>query len=291
MISRYGIGEWFGRSLTNLTANLRKELADAALGNSEPPVCPFQNGSPPCRKRGGVCSLQRYTEGEEDRIHQAEGNAVIVCPSRFEQDELLIRWLAEIVGFPYLQTSSAREIPFMESVSTGRPAGKIDLVVATNADDRFEWYGLEIQAVYFSGPGMTSQFEILLHDDAATPPFPNGVRRPDWRSSGAKRLMPQLQVKVPTVRRWGSKMAVAVDAPFFDSMGGASIHPSQDINDGDIIWLVPELSRNEYGEYRFLRRHWEVLTLEDSINKLLSARTIPRNAFETTLLEKLLPLD
>ncbi len=290
-MNRYGIGEWFGHSLTTLSADQRREFAGAALGNGEPPVCPFQNGRPPCRKRGGVCSLQRYTEGEEGRLHQAVGDAVITCPSRFEQDEMLIRWLAEIVGFPHLQTSLAREIPFMESVSTGRPAGKIDLVVATNADNRFEWYGLEIQAVYFSGPGMTSQFEILLQDDDATPPFPDRLRRPDWRSSSAKRLMPQLQVKVPTVRRWGSKMAVAVDATFFDSIGGASANPTQDINDGDIIWLVPELSRNEYGRYSFLRRHWEVLTLEESTNRLLSARTITRSAFEASLLEKLVPLD
>lgn len=28
-------------------------------------------------------------------------------------------------------------------------------------------------------------------------------RRPDWRSSGAKRLSPQLEAKSPVMRRWG----------------------------------------------------------------------------------------
>jgi len=30
--------------------------------------------------------------------------------------------------------------------------------------------------------------------------------------------MPQLQVKVPTLRRWASKLAVAVDRPFFEDL-------------------------------------------------------------------------
>ena len=52
---------------------------------------------------------------------------------------------------------------------------------------------------------MSSQFEILAADEDVVPPYPDHTRRPDWRSSSAKRLMPQLQVKVPTVRRWNSK--------------------------------------------------------------------------------------
>ena len=68
-----------------------------------------------------------------------------------------------------------------------------------------------MQAVYFSGEGMQADFDLLLGSNDAVPPEPTGLRRPDWRSSSAKRLMPQLQVKVPTLRRWGKKLAVAVD--------------------------------------------------------------------------------
>ena len=138
---------------------------------------------------------------------------------------------------------------------------------------------------------MSSQFELLRTDTGSLPPYPDRVRRPDWRSSSAKRLMPQLQVKAPTVRRWQTKIAVAVDRPFFESIGGPSLNASQDINDGDVIWLVPELTRDEPSDsYRLARGHWEVLTLEASTEKLLAARTISRNDFETTLREKLLPL-
>lgn len=185
----------------------------------------------------------------------------------------------------------AREVAFMEGTSTERPAGKIDLVVARVSDDDLKWYGLEIQAVYFSGQGMPSEFVSLRNDDHPRPPFPNAVRRPDWRSSSAKRLMPQLQIKVPTLRRWGSKLAVSVDRPFYDSIGGPSAEPSQDLNDGDIIWLIPELKPDDEGNFRLARGHWEVLTLEDTTRKLLAAETIRREAFEQELRSKLEALE
>ena len=138
---------------------------------------------------------------------------------------------------------------------------------------------------------MSSQFNILATDDDVTPPYPDRLRRPDWRSSSAKRLMPQLQVKAPTVRRWNSKIAVAVDKPFFESIGGPSESPSHDINDGDIVWMVPEMSwDSDQGNFRLTQGHWEVLTLESSTDKLLAATTISRDTFETVLRDKLLPL-
>ena len=178
----------------------------------------------------------------------------------------------------------------MRGTSTGKPAGKIDLVVAKTSNGEVKWYGLEIQAVYFSGNSMQSEFTNLRDDDHPKPPFPDAVRRPDWRSSSAKRLMPQLQIKVPTLRRWGSRIAVAVDRPFFESIGGPSPAPSHDLNEGDVIWLVPELTRSSEGQYRLSRGHWEVLTLEDTCEKLLAAATVQREMFERELQNKLEPL-
>ena len=179
----------------------------------------------------------------------------------------------------------AREVPFMRNTNTSRPAGKIDLVVAVDQHE-LRWFDLEIQAVYFSGPGMASEFRELEHDDQDKPPYPQETRRPDWRSSSAKRLMPQLQVKGPTLRRWHSKIAVAVDRPFFiKSLGGPSASPSHDLDSGDVIWLVPELA-----DGRIVRGHWEVLTLEASTAKLLSAAPVQRSDFERTLRAKLQPL-
>ena len=292
-MSRYGICEWYGTPLHVLTPAQRQERADVALGNAPPLPCPFQAAQPPCRKSGGVCSLQSYTEGELGRIGPADAPPATVCPARFEQDHLVIRWLADIVGFPEDETLVAREIPFMHSVATNKSAGKIDLVIGRHPlDGELRWYGLEIQAVYFSGSGMSSQFEVLRGDNSELPPYPDKTRRPDWRSSSAKRLMPQLQVKVPTVRRWLGKMAVAVDQQFFEAIGGPSANHTQDLNDGDIIWLIPELVLDEAtGHYRLQRGHWEVLTLEASTEKLLAADAVSRDAFETALTSKLMPLE
>ena len=289
---RYGIAEWYGSPFVALSPEERMDMALSASGQKKPLPCPFRPGLPLCSKAGGVCSLRLYDEGPNGRIGEPSGRPVITCPFRFEQDYLLVRWLAEIVGFPPDETRIAREIPFMQSVTTAKPAGKIDLIVAKTEGERLEWYGLEMQAVYFSGPGMSSQFDILATDKDAVPPYPDLTRRPDWRSSSAKRLMPQLQVKVPTLRRWNSKMAVAVDLPFFESIGGPSADATQDINDGDIIWLVPEISWDEDADrFRLNRGHWEVLTLEDTNSKLLAARTIARDSFEIALREKLAPLN
>lgn len=257
----------------------------------EAPPCPFQKGEPPCRKRGGVCSLQRYEKSEDGRLGPPQGEPVVVCPVRLEEKQLLVNWLAEIVRFPLEEAMLAREVSFMHGTSTNKPAGKIDLVVTRTSGDNLRWYGLEIQAVYFSGRGMQSEFLNLRDDPHPKPPFPNAVRRPDWRSSSAKRLMPQLQIKVPTLRRWGSKIAVAVDRPFFESVGGPSRNPNHDLNDGDVIWLVPELVHDAEGRYRLSRGHWEVLTLEDTNEKLLAAETIRREAFERDLRNKLEPFD
>ena len=269
MTDRYGIAEWFGEPFIRMSAARRQWLARAALGREEPPPCPFQGGRPQCGKRGGVCSIQA-----------GKARPVITCPHRFEENDLIPRWLGEVVGFD--DVFVAREVPFMRSPATGRAAGRIDLVVAGDAAAA-AWFGLEIQAVYFSGHGMQADFEMLLGHAGTTPPPPTAIRRPDWRSSSAKRLMPQLQVKAPTLRRWGTKLAVAIDMPFFEAIGGPNDPPIRDLDEGDIIWLVPRVT----DDFRLAPHHWEVLSLEASSDKLLSAETVRRRDFENALRAKI----
>ena len=278
----YGIAEWYGHPFERMPVAQRQALAKIALGQAEKPPCPFRGSDTQCRKKGGVCTIQPYEIGN-GRIGSTVGSPVIVCPHRFAEYDLIPRWLADIAGFD--EAYIAREVPFMRSPGTGRPAGRIDLVVASNRHAS-AWYGLEIQAVYFSGEGMPLDFEELLTDGDEPPPQPTRRRRPDWRSSSAKRLMPQLEVKTPTLRRWGKKLAVAVDLPFFEAVGGKSTNPSDDINDGDIIWLVPEIT----SDLRLVRHHWEVLSLEASSKKLLAAETIKRDEFEELIRSKLVRL-
>ena len=61
---------------------------------------------------------------------------------------------------------------------------------------------------------------------------------------------------------------------------------SRDLDEGDIIWLVPQIS----DKYQLEALHWEVLPLEDSSDKLLAAKTIKRGEFEEALRAKLQPL-
>ncbi|MBC6442635.1 MAG: hypothetical protein GDA53_05825 [Rhodobacteraceae bacterium] len=269
MSVRYQIAEWFGQPFQNLTVTERQAFARSALEIDPVPCCPYQGGTPICGKRGGVCSIRKGCE-----------TPVITCPHRFGQGDLLPSWLSRIAGFP--EVYLATEVLFMRSPATGRAAGRIDLVVARDKGAG-SWFGLEIQAVYFSGKGMSADFEVLRKNTDIPPPEPTALRRPDWRSSSAKRLMPQLQVKAPTLRRWGTKLAVAVDRPFFESIGGPSETPSRDLNEGDIIWLVPQIT----DDYRLVEYHWEVLSLEESSDKLLSAETIKRDEFERALRTRL----
>ena len=266
----------------------RKQLAQHALGlTKKPPRCPFQPGNVRCNKKGGVCSIRLYRKFPDadsaDRIGEEAGPPVITCPQRFSQGDLIPKWLAKVVGFQ--DVFLAREVPFMRSPTTGRAAGRIDLVLSGDGSAS-KWFGLEIQAVYFSGTGMRADFELLRNDDGPLPPGPLAIRRPDWRSSSAKRLMPQLEIKAPTLGRWGTKLAVAVDLPFFKAIGGASAKPSHDLGDGDILWLVPQISNG----YQLVSAHWEVLTLEASSEKLLAAETIKQGEFEKALRARLRPL-
>ena len=112
MPERYGIAEWYGVPLDALSAAQRSEFSAAALrGRRGAPSCPFQEGAPPCRKSGGVCSLRRYEQGSDGRLGAPVGEPVIFCPSRFEESGLLVRWLAEIVGFAPDEAMVAREVP------------------------------------------------------------------------------------------------------------------------------------------------------------------------------------
>ena len=181
----------------------------------------------------------------------------------------------------------APEVPFMRSAANNREAGRIDRVLANAHSTRngaggpSERVALEVQAVYFSGKGMVPDFQALADDDGEKPPAPSAHRRPDRRSSSAKRLMPQRQVKVPTLRQWGKKPAVAVDELFFDARSGPSDVRRRDPFEGDIMWRVTRIG--EKGNLE--RAYWEVLTPETSSERLRTAHPMPLSAFETACKE------
>jgi hypothetical protein len=256
--SRYSIAEWYGRDMTTLTPEERQQFGQLAVRQSlsavrdlaDAPPCPFLSTllvGARCSKKGGVCSIRKYAPSPDNTgTTVAADKIVTVCPTRFIQEvedgKSLFAWIAErMLDIP--NPIIVKETPFLRKVSDARlpveavqdvtvaedveeeaeeekKAGRIDWIVvnpSSMAAADLEWAAVETQALYFSGGKMMVEFEAYA---AAPAPllFPVGKRRPDYRSSGPKRLSPQLDVKVPVLVAWGKKVAVVIDRYFFDNM-------------------------------------------------------------------------
>lgn len=126
-----------------------------------------------------------------------------------------------------------------------RKIGKVDFLLAEVRDQQAtDFAALEIQSVYISGYSIRPAFnqylaEGVLPEDAA--------RRPDFRSSAQKRLMPQLALKVPIFRRWGKRFFVAVDSTFFETLPKMR---TQTAGNAEVTWLVYPFVRQSAGGYR-----------------------------------------
>jgi hypothetical protein len=291
---KFGIGEWYGRLFKNLSIKERNELAVLAQKTvkAAQEKCPFRslpNHPFYCNKKGGVCSLILYEKNEHDEVFIPSGtNLVTTCPNRFYQDGLIFQEIgSELLNhknpiilneFSFLMENPGNKENDRETV------GKIDtILLSENKGEIIEWCALEMQAVYFSGEGMQKDFKLLTMERSGLP-FPIGQRRPDFRSSGPKRLMPQLQIKVPTLRRWGKKMAVVVDEEFFNSLG--SMNQANHVSNADIIWFVIDydISRSPV-ELRISRRCYT--TLEHAVEGLTGGVPIPLPDFEHQIKKKL----
>jgi hypothetical protein len=217
---RYGTGELYGHDFTALPAGRIRALGNATF-KSQP--CPFRGGGFMCNKQGGVCSLRQFSKTGGDVAPVDAASPVATCPNRFYDSGSALSWAGETL----LDTKSPiilTELPFLKATSEADASdvstvGKIDMVLVHPDTKTLRWCALEIQAVYFSGASMSKDFNLMKKWQGEGIPFPQGFRHPDFRSSGPKRLMPQLQIKVPTISRWGKKMAVVIDLPFWNSLG------------------------------------------------------------------------
>jgi Restriction endonuclease NotI len=257
--------------------------------------CPFRVNTlhATCTKPGGVCSLQLYTnqDGSVAPVAGDKGMLRALCPYRFHQSGTVFRHIGERL----LGDSSpelAGEVGFLESTGNldsaeGEDVGRIDMIlVKSNAMDSqpMQWAAVEIQAVYFSGREMSIEFRHIAETKGVVSMAQEG-RRPDYRSSGPKRLMPQLQIKVPTLRRWGKKMAIVVDVPFFQSMG--AMQPVAHVSNADIVWFLVDFVDQEGADEKVLSVVPEVYTtLESSIEGLTGGNAVSLNEFEARIKSK-----
>lgn len=302
----HATGEWFGKVLTNMDAAERRYYAPEVLKEKKLPekqTCPFQlrKQDAKCTKDGGVCSLRLYSYRADAKTGRAMGEPVAgpqgelraTCPYRFHEALDVFHWVGETIlgdGNPKL----VGEVGFLEASPTtdakgGDDVGRIDMVLVSNKPEEgapMEWCALEVQAVYFSGDAMRGEFKAFADEAVDWVIFPAGRRRPDYRGSAPKRLMPQLQIKVPTLRRWGKKMAVVVDRAFFDSVGEMDRVP--DISKADIAWFVVRFEDVQGSKYsRIVRDEVRYTTLERSVDGLTGGKPVPRSVFEERISGKM----
>lgn len=272
---------------------LRTKKAREIAGNKR---CPFKVSSSEaiCTKDGGVCSLRLYESVGSGAVplEGERGDLRALCPYRFHEQGTIFSWAGRVLLGDELP-GLVSEVGFLESSACldgneGEDVGRIDMVLVRRGlptDYPMQWAALEVQAVYFSGPEMGKEFgRIRDHGGAMT--FPQEVRRPDYRSSGPKRLMPQLQIKVPTLRRWGKKMAVVVDRSFFDSMG--PMETVTDLSNSDIAWFLVGFEKAESGDsFKLVEAEVKYTTLERAIEGLTGGAAVPLSEFEQRIATKL----
>jgi hypothetical protein len=307
---RFGIGEWYGHSFVSLTPTERRQFAAIApiQTKSNTPPCPFLSvESPvPCRKKGGICSLRLYEavgDGSAMPVAGDAGTLRITCPHRFKQEGTIYK----LIGEKMLGTSSPRvvaEVRFLrrtenataeagseevgaEDGASSEDVGNIDNVLVHPEISLLRWCAVEMQAVYFSGEKMGLLFEQIGAFDGPGIPFPDRVRRPDYRSSGPKRLMPQLQIKVPTLRRWGKKMAVVVDTAWFQT-NVVGVQTVSDITNCDIVWFLIGFDEST-DPATLIIASTQFQTLERAVEGLTGGFPVTQSEFESKILEKLSP--
>lgn len=274
--TRFSIGEWYGIGFEKLTPQARVQQAKREIkvnGLTGTP-CPFTKGN--CNKKGGVCSIRQYS-GFSGQEHASLIDApACVCPNRFKEADSMVAWVSETL----LGTSKPLvlgEVGFLDRYKIAPKEksgdkngedqderdfiGRIDNILIHPEKSPIEWCSLEIQAVYFSGMSMRSEFSAIAQSDGAIR-FPAQNRRPDWRSSGPKRLLPQLQTKVPTISRWGKKMAVVIDRPFFSQLVG--LERQEHLSNSEIVWFIMDYKESSTG-WSMVPGEVVMTTLETSV--------------------------
>lgn len=266
-----------------------------------------------CNKKGGVCSIRNFISDSDGDGGLRFGPITATCPNRFLESGLIFCTIGEtILGNP--SPLIVKEIPFLQrfapknpAIEAGLPAaeeiesdeeegegpaqtahedvGRIDMV-CVHPGDRREWCAVELQAVYFSGGAMSKDFRAIREYRSNGIPLPGANRRPDFRSSGPKRLMPQLQIKVPTLRRWGKKIAVVVDRPFFDALGEMD-HVS-DVSNADIVWVIVDFDEDMTNAAATMRlSDLRFTTLERAVEGLTAGFPTTKAEFEAKITAKL----
>lgn len=206
------------------------DRSDTAWQNRDARHCRFRNS--PCTKSSipdplGICTL---SSGD---------TAASLCPVRFLEQNRIFTDAARIAFGPDTSFAVFPEIRILEippKVVGKRPKkiGKVDFLLGKIEGGVIaDFAAVEIQAAYFSGGSLRKVFAHYMAERSV-----EGLdtkRRPDFRSCAQKRLIPQLQLKIPVFRRWGKKFFVVVDSEFFGSLPS---FPETTPSNSELTWLA-----------------------------------------------------
>jgi hypothetical protein len=221
------ISEIFGHGIS--------DHSEAAWADRREKRCRFRNG--PCNKSSktdpiGICSV---SDGIE---------AASLCPVRFLEDGRIFRDAARIAfgaaaSFAVFPEIRILQVPDPKKSGCMKKIGKVDFVLGKIVEGEVtDFCAVEVQAAYFSGTETRSALKhFIKNQNFGTL---DTFRRPDFRSSAQKRLIPQLQLKVPVFRRWGKKFFVVVDSQFFRSL--PEFRTTTPAN-SELTWLVYPLAQ------------------------------------------------
>lgn len=222
------ISEIFGHGIS--------DHSEQAWADRKARLCRFRDG--PCNKSSntdpiGICSV---SDGLE---------AASLCPVRFLEGGRIFRDAARIAfgidaSFAIFPEIRILQVPDPKKSGRMKKIGKVDFVLGkVDQGTVTDFCAVEVQAAYFSG----TETRSALNHFMANRNFGklDTFRRPDFRSSAQKRLIPQLQLKVPVFRRWGKKFFVVVDSQFFRSL--PEFRTTTPAN-SELTWLVYPLARD-----------------------------------------------
>ena len=239
------IAEIFGYGVDNQT--------EEAWESRRAKRCPFRHG--PCTKSSktdpiGICSL---SDG---------GAAASLCPVRFIERDVIFMDAARLAFGQHVRFGIFPEVRILkiEADTEGerdRKIGKVDYLLGKIENGTVvDFAAVEVQAVYFSGGESRSPLRYYMENQKLD--LANSDRRPDFRSSAQKRLVPQLQLKIPVFRRWAKKFFVVVDTRFFGSLPPFS---TTSRSNSEVTWLSYPIvkSGNDYalGDVNIVYSEWD----------------------------------
>ncbi len=188
-------------------------------------ICPFQTALlgplKICSKRGGICSVQRYTQGAKTGDITPTGMQVAICPHRIISRPLLAEIVPKVMG-AQVEAVLVKEVPYSVSLVTvrksGEPtaAGRIDWLVV-DRQDPLKFFAVETQSVYMSGKSQVNTFDSFIKANGAIS-MPPDHRHPDYKSSVPKRLAPQIESKARHLSATSRKTVVILDEFAYSNM-------------------------------------------------------------------------